>query len=124
MLVINREFFIEDEDILEFFKSSVILQVFDDESKKLSKIYCDYIDEIFWLDQELTEEIADKINPHVIPVVYVDSMSGGDMMQLNFSVIINQDDIKLKTKENLLFEDLCYNKFKNVKPLLDRILSN
>lgn len=120
MLVINKKFAIHDEDMLETFKSLMAMESYDDRSAEVIKIYIDYIDKIFWMDQELSKEVADKINPHLIPIVSVDTYENYCFNQLDFTVITDNDR-PLKEKERKIFHDLCHRKFKNEKSLLEEL---
>lgn len=123
MLVINRELPIPNEDTLEVFKSAIVMETYDEESKKYAKIYMDHIDRIYQLDMELMDEVARKISPHVIPVVSVNTKEDYQFMELDFAAITDDENLELKQKDHKLFRDLCYKKFKNEQSLLEKIAS-
>lgn len=122
MLVINRTMMIPDENTLEIMKSKIFMESYDDETLEYSKIYNDYLDEVFKIDKELSKEVANRVSPLVIPIVSVSTDTMEQFKQLEFSIITN-DDYNLSTIDARMIQDLCHERYKNVVPLMDRICS-
>lgn len=123
MLVINKNLPIMDSDMLEVFKSQVIMESYDDKSRELALLFCNYLDEIFKVDKKAEKEVLKRIGPEVIPVVNVNT-DISEFQQLNFTAVSTVENYQIKKSDEIILQDICYKQFKNVKSLLDRIANS
>lgn len=123
MLVINKNLPIMDNDMLEVFKSQIIMESYDDKSRELALLFCDYLDEIFKVDKKAEKEVLKRIGPEVIPVVNVNT-DVSEFQQLNFTAVSTIENYQMKKSDEIILQDICYKKFKNVQSLLDRIANS
>jgi len=124
MLVINKSLPIMDNDMLEVFKSQIIMESYDDRSRELALLFCNYLDEVFRVDKKTEKEVQKKIGPEVIPVVNINTMDTPDFQKLDFTAISTVENYQMKKSDEIILQDICYKQFKNVRSLLDRIAAS
>lgn len=122
MLVLNQEIPVSTSDMLEAVKAQMYLEAYDDETRKFAKMYNDYLDEIFEIDAKLMEEVAERVDSCIIPVVSVNVQEFSQLKELKFAIITSDENYKLSTIDEKMIRDLCYERFKNVVPLMDRLV--
>lgn len=122
MLVLNQEIPVSTSDMLEAVKAQMYLEAYDDETRNFAKMYNDYLDEIFEIDEKLMEEVAERVDPCIVPVVSVNVQEFSQLKELKFAILTSDENYKLSTIDEKMIRDLCYERFKNVVPLMDRLV--
>ena len=110
--------------MLEVFKSQIIMESYDDRSRELALLFCNYLDEVFRVDKKTEKEVQKKIGPEVIPVVNINTMDTPDFQKLDFTAISTVENYQMKKSDEIILQDICYKQFKNVRSLLDRIAAS
>lgn len=121
MLIINGAVEIDDEETLEAFKSTMILESYNDTSRNISLIFNEYLTDVFERDQKLTKEVRTRIDDNLVPTVNIWTVELYQLQDIYFSLKSVDPDSKVKKTQEIVFRDLCDEIFKDLMPLCERL---
>lgn len=121
MLIINGAVEIDDEETLEAFKSTMILESYNDTSRNISLIFNEYLTDVFERDQKLTKEVRIRIDDNLVPTVNIWTVELYQLQDIYFSLKSVDPDSKVKKTQEIVFRDLCDEIFKDLMPLSERL---
>ena len=121
MLIINGAVEIADRDTLEAFKSTMILESYNDTSKNISLIFNEYLTDVFERDQKLTKEVRTRIDDNLVPTVNIWTVELYQLQDVYFSLKSVDPDLEVKKTQQIVFQDLCDKIFKDLIPLSERL---
>ena len=121
MLIINGAVEIEDKETLEAFKSTMILESYNDTSRNISLIFNEYLTDVFERDQKLTKEVRTRIDDNLVPAVNIWTVELYQLQDIYFSLKSVDPDLKVKKTQQIVFKDLCDEIFKDLMPLSERL---
>ena len=122
MIIINESFVITGKEDLESFIADLQPFAISDLEKKTIEIVEKYFRECYSADLRLTEMVTELFSDkQVMPLVIMNFGETDDFNEINFSLLTEDENVKIKKREELKFRDLCDICFGSIVGLQDRI---
>ena len=121
MLVLNKEIFFVNEEILEEVIGYILGESYDENTRIGNKILTDHLREAFEADKRLTKMIQNRIGDDIVPIVLFEFCNWCDMNKFDFYLTSTDEDRKILKREELLFYEYCDICFGHIRGLMSKL---
>ena len=121
IICINNDAYIETKEDLNEFSNLLLGEAYDSQGESIAKCLSDYFYEVWNKSQILEFDIKKRLNPKLFVIVYLNFDITDNFSEIQVQ-IVSPEDLKLKKKDEVIFERLFERHFKPIKPLRDRLI--
>ena len=121
IICINNDAYIETKEDLNEFSNLLLGEAYDPQGELIAKCLSDYFYEVWNKSQILEFDIKKRLNPKLFVIVYLNFDITDNFSEIQVQ-LVSPEDLKLKKKDEVIFERLFERHFKPIKPLRDRLI--
>lgn len=119
MIVINKQFFPNKESI-DLLIEELMKNSYKDVYKDLTQIYAELLYQCLDADIKLQQMVLDNISDDFISFVILPILEIEDLDSFSFELASLNEDVHIKKRDELKYQEYCDICFGNIKPLYTR----